>query len=116
MVTYRSRSVPSSATSTAVAPRSSAAAARSASSFGGRTACSQTPQPVSDDMRADLVGQQFQAARAVGPDDVPGQHAAQTRADVLLQPGANLFGRAGRGKGIDHLVRNELGARVHAVV
>ena len=57
-VTYRSRSVPSSATRTAAAPNDSAAAASSASSATGRTACSQTPQCVSGkDTLADLAGQ-----------------------------------------------------------
>src|SRR3982074_1734664 len=100
----------------AVRPRLSAPAAGCASSSAGRTAWSQTPQPVLADMRPDLIGQQLQTAGALGPDDVPGKHAAQACTDVLLQPRGDVVGRAGRGEGIDHVVGDQLCAGVHAAV
>ena len=83
-VTNRSRSVPSSATSTAAAPSASATAANWASSDAGRTACSQTPHCVSwEDIGPNLLGQHAQRTRGVRADHVPGQDAAQAGLKVF---------------------------------
>src|SRR5579859_4358698 len=118
-VTYRSRSVPSSATRIAAAPSNSAAAASSANSATGRTACSPTPQCVSGkDTGAHFTGQQLERPGFVRlrADDVPGENAPQAGARVLLKPGRDVIGVAGGGKRIDQAVGDEFSPGLETIL
>src|ERR1700678_938385 len=119
-VTYRSRSTPSSASSSAAAPRSSAATASRTSSGTGRTACSQTPRrgaaSRSADMRDDLLGDEAQAHGPFGSRDVLDDQTAQDRLGVLTEPADGQPRVARHREGGDDLVGDQGGAGFDALL